>query len=65
MEILVGGLIVVHAVSGYLAYRERKSLLHAAMSKTTHEFIQLERTPRKKVRKAEPLQDDAGIPHGL
>lgn len=65
MEYLVGGLVVTNCIGLYLTYRERKSLLNAVMAKNTHEFIQLERQPKRKVRRPDTLQDDAGIPFGL
>lgn len=65
MEVLVGGLIVVQCYTLYMTSKERKSLLNAVMAKNTQEFAQLEKAPRKKVRKPELMQDDAGIPFGL
>lgn len=65
MEVLVGGLIVVQCYTVYMAHRERKTFLNAVMAKNTQEFVQLERVPRRKVRRPDPVQDDAGIPFGL
>lgn len=65
MEYLVGGLIAVQCYTLYMTSKERKSLLNAMMAKSTQEFAQLEKAPRRKVRKPEPVQDDAGIPFGL
>ena len=65
MEILVGGLIVVQCYTLFMGYRERKTFLNAVMAKSTPEFIKLEQAPKRKVRKVERAQDDAGIPFGL
>lgn len=65
MEYLVGGLIVLQCYTVYMTSKERKTMLNAVMAKTPQEFIKMEQTPRHKVRKPEPMQDDAGIPFGL
>lgn len=65
MELIVGGLIITQIVGSYLTFRTQRSLLNAVVSKTTNEFVQLERAPKRKVRKSTSVQDDAGIPFGL
>lgn len=50
----------------HMAFRHNRSLLNAVIAKSSYEFQTLERQPRRKTRKKiEPVQDDAGIPHGL
>ncbi len=65
MELIVGGLIVTQIVGAYFTYRTQRSLLHAVMSKTTSEFIKMEEVPKRKIRRPQPIQEDAGIPFGL
>lgn len=65
MELIVGGLIVTQVVGSYLTYKYHRSLLNAVMAKSTQEYIQLERQPKRKVRRPDAVQDDAGIPFGL
>lgn len=65
MELIVGGLIATQIVGSYLTYRTHRSLLNAVVANTPHEYTKLQQTPKRKVRKPDPLQDDAGIPFGL
>ena len=66
MEILVGGLVLTQLAGTYFTYRYHKSLLNAIVAKTPQEFTKLEQAPpRRKVRRPEPVQDDAGLPYGL
>lgn len=65
MELIVGGLIVTQIVGSFFTYRYHRSMLNAIVAKTPQEYMKLEATPKRKVRRPEPVQDDAGIPIGL
>ena len=65
MEILVGGLVVSQLFGSYFTYRYHRSMLNAIVAKTPQEFVKLEQVPRRKTRRPDPAQDDAGIPFGL
>lgn len=66
MEYLVGGLIFAQLYTVYMTSKDRKAMLNAVMAKTTSEFVMLQQErPKRKTRRPEPLQDDAGIPYGL
>jgi hypothetical protein len=66
--VLAAAVALQAALSGYTCYmnsKDRASLLNAVMAKSTQEFVQLQRVPRKKTKRPEVVQDDAGIAYGL
>jgi hypothetical protein len=57
----------VTAYTTHMVAKERKASLNAVMAKSTGEFqmLQQQDRPKRKSRRPEHIQDDAGIPFGL